>query len=119
MTHMVRAIRGLLLVAILGSSASAHAENERRMKPAEYKEMSEDEKAAARARARNRMASWNETDLPPEYEFPWKPVVFSALAILIAAPFALGAYRRFSAEARAVAEGNAPPAPRKRTKTAD
>lgn len=118
---MRRSLSALLLAVSLAGATSALAANERRVKPAEYQEMSEEEKAAAKARARNRMSAWNESAVPQEYHFPWMPVVFTLLAFSVAAPFAWGAWKRYSSEQREVNEAAAPAAPpvRKRTKTAD
>lgn len=110
---MRRPLPGLILTLTLVFGASAFAANERRHKPSEYQEISDEDRAAARERARSRVSSWRETELPPEYEFPWMQLGFVAAAFLIAAPFAYGAYNRHAAEVRAIAEASAP-SPRKR-----
>ena len=111
---MRRSISGLLIALSLLLGASAFAANERRHKPSEYQEISDEDRNAARERARNRVSTWRETELPPEYEFPWMQVGAVALAFAIAAPFAYGAYNRHAAEAREIAAATA--SPRKRAK---
>ncbi len=110
---MRRPLAGLILTLSLVFGASAFAANERRHKPSEYQELSEEDRNAARERARSRVSEWRETELPPEYEFPWMQIGFVAAAFLIAAPFAYGAYNRHAAEVRAIAEASAPPRKRK------
>ena len=110
---MRRPITGLILTLSLAFGASAFAANERRHKPSEYQEISDEDRAAARERARSRVSAWRETELPPEYSFPWMQIGFVAAAFLLAAPFAYGAYNRHAALVRSVAEANTP-TPRKR-----
>jgi hypothetical protein len=110
---MRRSINGLFLALSLVLGASAFAANERRHKPSEYQEITDDDRNAARARAKSKVSTWRETELPPEYEFPWMQVGFVALAFAIALPFAWGAYNRHAAEVRAIAEA-ANTGPRKR-----
>ena len=112
---MRRSISGLFLALSLSMGASAFAANERRHKPGEYQEITDEDRTAARERARSRVSSWRETELPPEYHFPWMQIGFVVLAFAIAAPFAWGAYNRHAAESRAAAEASNT-APRKRTK---
>ncbi len=118
---MRRSVHLLLLTVSLSGATASFAANERRIKPSEYQEMTEEEKAAAKARARNRMTAWSETATPPEYQFPWMPLVFTVVAFSIAAPFAWGAWKRYSNEQREVNAAAATPAVpvRNRTKTAD
>ena len=103
----------LILALSLLFGASAFAANERRHKPSEYQEITDEDRGAARERARSRVSSWRETEVPPEYQFPWMQIGFVAAAFLIAAPFAYGAYNRHAAEVRAIAEASAPPRKRK------
>lgn len=110
---MRRSISTLFLALSLVVGASAFAANERRHKPSEYQEITDEDRAAARERARSRVSEWRETELPPEYEFPWMQIGFVALAFAIAVPFAWAAYNRHAAEVRAIAEATAP-TPRKR-----
>lgn len=111
---MRRSTSGLFLALSLSLGASAFAANERRHKPSEYQEISDEERKAARERQRNRVSTWQETQLPPEYEFPWMQIGMVALAFAVAAPFAYGAYNRHAAEVREMAAASAPP--RKRAK---
>lgn len=103
---MRRSTSCLLLALSLLLGASAFAANERRLKPSDYQENPDQDRAAAREKARSRVATWQETELPPEYEFPWMQVGFVALAFAIAVPFGWGAYNRHAAEARAIAEAS-------------
>ena len=116
---MRRSISGLFLALGLLMGVSAFAANERRHKPPEYQEpeISDEDRAAARERAKSKVTSWRETELPPEYEFPWMQVGAVVLAFVVATPFAIGAYNRHAAEARAIAEASNT-GPRKRTKPA-
>lgn len=104
----------LLLLALTMSMAfSALAANERRRKVTEYQDVSEEDRAAARERARNRMTSWRETQIPEEYHFPWMQIGFVGAAFLLATPFAWGAYKRSSKELKS-ADAFAAKAPSKR-----
>ena len=114
---MRRPINGLFLALSLSLGASAFAANERRHKPSEYQEITDEDRTAAREKARSRVSSWRETELPPEYEFPWMQIGFVALAFVVATPFAIGAYNRHAAEVRAIAEASNT-SPRKRSKPA-
>lgn len=105
---MRRPIAGLTLALSLLLGASALAANERRHKPSEYQEITDEDRTAARERARSRVSSWRETEVPPEYQFPWMQIGFVAAAFVIAAPFAYGAYNRHAAEVRAIAEATTP-----------
>lgn len=96
----------LFLALSLLMSATALAANERRHKPSEYQEITEEDRDAARLRARSKVSTWRETELPPEYEFPWMQIGFVALAFVVATPFAVGAYNRHAAEVRAIAEAS-------------
>ena len=111
---MRRSISGLLIALSLVLGASALAANERRHKPSEYQELSEEDRAAAKLKNRSKVSTWRETELPPEYEFPWMQIGFVALTFAIAAPFAYGAYVRHAAEVREIAAATA--SPRKRAK---
>lgn len=115
---MRRPITGLILALSLVFGASAFAANERRHKPSEYQEITDEDRTAARERARSRVSAWRETEVPPEYEFPWMQIGFVAAAFLVAAPFAYGAYSRHAADVRAIAEATAP-TPRKRKASQD
>lgn len=114
---MRRPINGLFIALSLFLGASAFAANERRHKPSDYQEITDEDRTAARDRARSRVSSWRETELPPEYEFPWMQIGFVALAFVVATPFAIGAYNRHAADVRAIAEASNT-APRKRAKAA-
>lgn len=120
--HMRRSIQLVAVALSLSFATAAFAANERRIKPNDYQEMSDEEKAAAKTRARSKITAWNETAVPPEYEFPWMPITFSVLALGLAAPFAWRAWKAYSSETReaAAAANPAPSAPRRpRTKTAE
>lgn len=110
----------LLFIALsLALGTSALANNERKHRPGEYQELSEEEKAAMKEKNRNRMGQWNETDLPPEYHFPWMQLGFIALAIGIAVPFGWIAYKKFAVETDEYNAASAPPTMKKRSKTLD
>jgi hypothetical protein len=116
---MRRSLAALLLSLGLVTGASAFAANERRHKPAEFQEISEEDRAAARERARNRVSAWREgADMPPEYKFPWMQLGFTALMFAIALPFAWGAYNRHAREIREREAALAPPARKTRAKAA-
>jgi hypothetical protein len=113
---MRRSFAGFVLALGLLTGASAFGANERRHKPAEYQEISEEDRAAARERARNRVSTWREgTEMPPEYKFPWMQLGFAVLTLSIALPFAWAAYNRNAKEIRD-REAALAPAPRKRSK---
>jgi hypothetical protein len=112
----MRGLRLLFVALALSVGASAFAANERRHKPSEFQELTEEEKAALKEKNRNHLDKWNETDLPPEYEFPWMQLGFIVLAFGIAAPFAWIAYKKFAVESDEYNEKAAPPTPRKRSK---
>lgn len=100
---MVRALSAATLLSCLLVAGAAQAANERRGKPAEYKtdELTEAERAAARERARHRVSDWRGDEPPPEgFKIPWMPITFSLLALGIAAPFAVSAYRNQAKELR-------------------
>jgi len=88
----------IALSVVLGTSA--FAANEKRRKPAEFQDVTEEDRAAARERSRNRMGTWREVDPIPESTFPWMQLGFVALTFAIAAPFAWGYYNRSSKELR-------------------
>lgn len=111
---MRRSLAALLLSLGLLTGASAFGANERRHKPAEFQEISEEDRAAARVRARNKVSTWREADPVPEYQFPWMPIGFTVLTLGIAAPFAWAAYNRHAKELRE--REAAAPQPRRRTK---
>ena len=111
---MRRSTSGLILALSLVVGASAFAANERRHKPPEYQEITDEDRAAARDKARSHVATWHETEVPPEYEFPLMQIGFVALALAIALPFGWAAYNRHAAEIRAIAEASNT-GPRKRT----
>lgn len=103
-----------LLVIGVFLATSALAANEKRRKVAEYQDITDEDRAAARERARSRLGSFQETAPPQEYKFPWMAIGFAALTLGIAAPFAWGAYKRASKEQD---DANAfAPGPRKRVK---
>lgn len=111
---MRRSLSALLLAVTLSSGATALAENERRHKPAEYQEISDEDRAAARERSRNKVSQWRETQLPPEYKFPWMQIGFTVLTLGLAIPFGWSMYRNSSRELRDRAVPL--PTPRKRSK---
>ena len=113
----MRSIRLVLFALSLALATSAIGANERKHKPGEFQELSEEEKAAMKEKGRNRMGEWNETDLPPEYHFPWMQLGFIVLAFGVAAPFAWIAYKKFAVESDEYNAAAAPPTPKKRTKT--
>lgn len=94
---MRRATQTVLLMLSLTVAASAFAANGRQ-KPSEYQEITDEDRAAARERSRNRVSTWSEANMPEEYEFPWMRIGFVALAFAIATPFAIAAYRNSSQE---------------------
>lgn len=112
-----RSLSGLLLALCLLSGVTALAANERRHKPSEYQEVTDEDRAAARERSRNKVGQWRETELPPEYKFPWMQVGFTVLTLGLAIPIGWAAYNRFSRELRERELVVA--APRKRAKAAD
>ena len=62
-------------------------------------ELTEEEREAARVRARYKMGTWRESEAPPpEFAFPWMPLGFTLLIFALAAPFAWSAYRRDAKE---------------------
>lgn len=96
---MRRAIQLSLLLLGVSLATSAFAEGgPKRNRPADYQEITDEDRAAARERARNRVSTWNDAEIPPEYEFPWMQLGFVALAFLIATPVAWIAYRNSSKE---------------------
>lgn len=98
---MRRVLQTVLLVVGLSVAGSAFAAGGGRQKPAEFHEVSDEERAAARERARNRVPTWSESDVPEEYRFPWMQIGFVALAFAVATPFAWSAYRSSAKELRA------------------
>jgi hypothetical protein len=65
------------------------------VQPYEAVELTEEEREAARHRARNKMGTWRETVLPPpESHFPWMPLGFTLLTFAVVTPFAWSSYRR-------------------------
>jgi len=114
---MRRSISALVVALSLLAGASAFAANERRHKPSEYQEVTDEDRAAARERSRSRVSSWRETELPPEYQFPWLQIGFAALTLAIAVPFAWAAYNRHAKELREIEAGTSP-TPRKRSSKA-
>lgn len=113
---MRRSISGFLVALSLLAGASAFAANERRHKPSEYQEITDEDRTAARERARTRVSTWRETELPPEYQFPWMQVGFVALTLAIAVPFAWAAYIRHSKELREIEAGNNAPVRKRSSK---
>lgn len=111
---MRRSLASLLLALGLLTGATALAANERRHKPADYQEITEEDRSAARDRARHKVRQWREADPMPEYHFPWMPIGFTVLTLGLAAPFAWAAYNRHAKELRERAA--LAPQPRKRTK---
>lgn len=106
---MRRTIALLCLASSLAVPALAQTERKSRVSEFKAKEMTDEERAEAMKRGRSRMTRWQEAELPPEPSFPWMPLGFTLLAFGIAAPFALGAYRRSAQELDEVAAATAPP----------
>jgi hypothetical protein len=107
----------IVLALALAVGGSAWAGNEKRRKPAEFQDVTEEDRTAARERARNRMTTWREVEPIEESHFPWLQVGFIGLTFLIVTPFAWSFYNRSSKELRdadAFANGQ----PKKRTKPA-
>jgi hypothetical protein len=96
-TTVMRRFR-LILVFSCALAASAGASNERHIKPAEYHDATEAERADARAKSRNKVSSWKEAEPLPESRFPWMQVAFVAILLGGAAPFGWWFYRRASKE---------------------
>lgn len=94
----MRRFHTLVLALSLSLGASAFAANERRHKPSEYQDITDEDRAAARERARNRMGSWHEVDPIEESTFPWMQLGFTALAFAIVAPFAYWFFKNSSKE---------------------
>lgn len=112
----MRSLRLAAVALALSLGASAFADNERRHKPSEFQELTEDEKAALKEKNRNRLGTFNEgVDIPPEYSFPWMQLGFVVLAFGVAAPFAWIAYKKFAVETDEHNERAAPPTPKKRS----
>jgi hypothetical protein len=68
----------------------------RRGKPQDFQatEMTDEEREAARVRARYRMGTWREAEpVQAEPKFPWMPIGFTLLSFAVVAPFAWNAYR--------------------------
>lgn len=99
---MRRSTYTLILVLSLTAASAAFAANEKRNKPSQYQEVTDEDRAAARERARTRVSTWNDAALPPEYSFPWMQLGFVALALGIATPIAWIAYRNSSKELKEV-----------------
>ena len=63
-------------------------------------ELTEDEREAARSKARYKMGTWKESKVPPpERPIPWMPLGFTLLTFAVVAPFAWAAFRRHVEEA--------------------
>ena len=113
-SRLMRRSRAWFVFFLLSLPIAAHAANEKaekHRKVSEFQDVTEEERAAARQRARNRMSAWHETDLPPEYHFPWMQIGFVVLAFAVATPFAWSAYKRSAKELK---EADAFTQPRKR-----
>lgn len=106
---------GLLLTT---GALAANEKTEKRRRIADYQDVTDEDRAAARERARNRLGTFSEAAPEPEYQFPWLAVGFTTLTLAIAVPFALAAYRRASKEQEDV-NAFAPGTPRKKTKATD
>ncbi len=77
--------------------------------------LTEEEREAARARARQKMGTWVESEPPPPASpFPWGPLFATLLAFAVAAPLAWSSYRRHIAE---MPDPNALGVPRRRPPT--
>lgn len=103
----------VLLLLVLGGSAWASGNADRHRRLNGYQEITDEDRAAARERARNPISKYSETEVPPEYHFPWMQIGFVVLAFAVATPFAWGAYKR---SARELKSADAFAATRRRSK---
>lgn len=111
-----------LLFVLCVASSPALAGAGARGKVSEYKEsdLTDAERAAAQARAKNKVSVWHEAEpVPAPVEFPWMAVIFTTLVLGIAAPFAWRAYKQTSREISETEAGFSPPQPPARRPRAD
>ena len=88
-------------------------------RPQEYQapQMTEEELAAQRARAKNKLPSFAEAEEQPvEEHFPWMALGLGLLAFGVAAPFGWYAYKAMAKDIKDVEAASAPAAPVRRTK---
>ena len=100
----MRAIRYLLILAILGSAASVFAAGK---KPGEFQapnQMTEEELAEAKARSKNKLNGFDEKQSEKPKEVPWMMIGLIGISFLVATPFALRAFRNTSKEIAESAE---------------
>ena len=93
----MRAIRYLLVLALLGSAAVFAAGK----KPGEFQapnQMTEEELADAKARSKNKLNGFDEKMEDKPKPFPWMLVGLVAISFIAATPFALRAFRGTSKE---------------------
>lgn len=99
----MRAIRYLLVLAILGSAAVFAAGK----KPVEFQapnQMTEEELADAKARSKNKLNGFDEKQSEKPKDFPWMLAGLIAITFVVATPFALRAFRGTSKEIAESAE---------------
>jgi hypothetical protein len=69
------------------------------VQPYQPTELTDEQREAANTRARYKMGTWRETQLPPpEPRFPWMPIGFTLLTFAVVAPFAWSSYRHHVGE---------------------
>ena len=93
---MRRSLRFVFLSLALYGAAAA-AKSGFRGKPQDFvpTEMTEEEREAARVRARYKMSVYHEPeDAPKEAKFPWMQIGFTLLTFAVASPFAWASYKR-------------------------
>ncbi|MFZ5440406.1 MAG: hypothetical protein ACOZQL_10375 [Myxococcota bacterium] len=119
---MRRSIRLMLLTLGLLATTGALAADEKaekRRRISEFQDVTDEDRAAARERSRNRLGTFSEPNSQTsEYRFPWMAIGFTVLALGIAVPFAWSAYNRASKE-QVEANAFAQPTPRKKKIAAD
>ena len=99
----MRAIRYLLILALLGSASVLAAGK----KPGEFQapnQMTEEELADAKARSKNHLNGFDEKMEEKPKPFPWMLVGLVAITFMVATPFALRAFRGTSKEIAQSAE---------------
>lgn len=102
-----RTFRRWSLVIFLGLAVHAWAK-----RPNEFKappELTEEEIAAARDQTKSKVEEFVETQRDIPEPIPWGAIILSGLAFLVAAPFAIGAYRSTAKELRAADPTTAAP----------
>jgi len=86
------------------------------VQPYQPTELTEEQREAANTRARYKMGTWRETQLPPaEPLIPWMPIGFMLLTFAVVSPFAWSSYRHHVGQfpdGRAVGGARRRPAPK-------